>query len=349
MLRNYRKTKVSPQSTNARGQFFHFKVDSEGQQFGDILSKFTFLAIFLAAASVSAEEPECHPYVPVESQGDADLLAMRGVACFEKGEFLQALLFYRQAYEVSESPLLQGGIGRCLQELGYPDLARQYFVAYLSAQDPDSEGHQRILQRLEVVEQTLANEAVDTEIRTTPSNARVYIVLKDEYWEEVGATPLSLKLVPGDYQLILRREDFQTRELDLTVSKENAAQADIALVPQDVAIAEEIVWRRRGVITWIASTPFLAGSAALFVLGEMRHSESDEYTWTHPNFDAQRQQDLRDEASLFRTFGIVSGAIGVVGILTGTILYLAGSSTPSSSGDVSIYVTPNQVGWTFDF
>jgi len=343
---NYRKTNASPQSTNARGQRFHFGVDWNCQQFGDNLSKFIFLAFFLLAISASAEVPECHPYVPVESQGNADLLAMRGVACFEKGEFLQALLFYRQAYAVSESPLLQGGIGRCLQELGYPDLARQYFIAYLKAQDPNTEGHQRIQQRLDVVEQTLANEAISTEITTSPSNARVYIVLKDEYWEEVGATPLSLKLVPGEYRLILRREDFQTRELDLTVSKDAESKASIILEPQDLAVVEELVWRRRGVYTWIASTPFLAGSAALFVLGEMRHSEGDKYPWDHPNFDAERQKDLHDEASLYRTLGIVSGAIGVVGILTGTILYLSGSSR---SGNASLYVTPDQVGWAFTF
>src|SRR5690606_10715889 len=101
-------------------------------------------------------------------------------------------------------------------------------------------------QRLDVVEQTLANDSVSAEITTNPSNARVYIVLKDEYWEEIGTTPISLKLVPGEYRLILRREDFQTRELSLNVSKGAETKANIALVPQDLAVSEELVWRRRG-------------------------------------------------------------------------------------------------------
>lgn len=288
--------------------------------------KYIALILILFSFEAYAAETECHPYVPVESQGNADLLAMRGVTCFEEGKYLQALLFYRQAYAITQSPLLEGGIGRCLQELGFPDLARQYFLSYLEAAPAGTEAHDKIQQRLQVVEETLSSSAVEVTVSSTPADARVYLVLEDEYWEEIGATPLKFKLLPGNYRMILRRPDFQTEEVELDINADPTL-SEHSLKPQDQAIHTEMKWRKAGVITMISSTPFIAGSAALITLGQL--------------------SDDPDKESLYQTLGIASGALGLSAMMTGVVLYLVGSSPDDST--TSIHLTPSSVGWSYSW
>lgn len=306
-----------------------------------------FFGTLLTATSAVANQGECHPYVPVESQNDPDLLGMRGVTCFESGEYLQALIFYRQAYSVQPSPFLQAGIGRCLQELGYPDLARQYFQLYLGTQSKTSEAYQRIQQRMDVVDEALNSKGQTVTLRTDPANAKVFLILKDEYWEEVGTTPMSLKLLPGEYRVVLQRPDFQTREVSFTIDPATPPPDSYALTPQlQVGSAPQEV-SRGGVYMMIASTPFFALGTGMFVLAEFSESDADVYPVGNPNYDAERQRELYDGASRYRKVGIASAGIGATLFFSGLIWHLVQDSPSATSETTSRWspvIAPDHVG-----
>lgn len=255
---------------------------------------------------------------------------MRGVQCFESGAYLQALIFYRQAYSVRPSPFLQAGIGRCLQELGYPDLARQYFQQYLSTQQPASEAYQRIKQRIDVVDEALNSQGQNVTLRTDPANATVFLILKDEYWEQIGTTPMSMKLLPGEYRIVLQRPDFQTREVSFTVDSATPGPDIYDLTPQlQVSAPEEK--SRGGMYMMMASTPFIAVGTAMFVLAEFQESDANQYSPDNPNYDYEEQRTLNNNATRYRNIGLVSAGTGVTLLLSGLIWHLVQNSPDTQS------------------
>ncbi len=320
--------------------------------------KSTFILLFATALCLVMEQAawaqveeasadaECTSYIPPELSEDPNELALRGVACFESAEYLQALIFYREAYALSKSAPLRGAIGRALQELGYPDLAREYYAEYLKLQSPDTPGYQKIRQRMSIVEKRLREEAVEVELQTQPGSADAYVVLEDEYWEKIGKTPARVRLLPGDYRIVYRDDDYITQEELISVPSSDQPQTYRAtLVPQESLFhSTGNSLRRWGVYTMIGAIPFAVAGGTFFVLSGQRSGEADDYQ-NEPNFDPARRDELRDESESFQTWGTASMAVGAGLLLTGGVLYLIGvSSRPDVESGTSLYLQPGEFG-----
>lgn len=295
--------------------------------------------------SSSEESGDCQSYMPPEHRDDPDRLALRGVACFEQQEYLQALIFYREAYAISKSTALRGAIGRALQELGHPQFAREYFAEYLEAQSPDTPGYQKIEQRMKVVEQRLESEAVSVELNTVPAGAQAYLVLDDEYWEPVGTTPVTTRLLPGSYRAIYQREGYVTQEELIEVDASSSPRKPAELIVQEDALyASQDRLRSWGFYTMLGSAPFLVGGGAFFVLAAQRSNEADDYQ-RDPAFDPGRRDELRDSSQTFSTLGVVSTSIGVGALLTGLVLYLIGNTQGEETDAATVFSSPSEVGF----
>lgn len=274
------------------------------------------------------ETPEptmsCQSFVPPEELEDAQRVALRGVACFEEEKYIQALRHYRRAFEVSESPLLMGAIGRVFQEMGYPALAREYYNSYLMAEsDPD--GKEKIAVRLADVDKELAEDAVPTRIETNPTGARVYFVMGDDHWELAGESPVELELLPGEYDLVIRKDGFTPAEESLVVRERTSPENISGPVkeytladPQALFDTSDKEWRERGVAVTIASIPFIAAGATMIALGLGKEADSVELQ------DAGARDAMNQDASRLKTWGGASLAVGATGIVVGAVLYLVG-------------------------
>lgn len=266
---------------------------------------------------------------------------MRGVECFEANEFLRALIFYRQAYTLSKSAVLRAGIGRSLQELGQPDLARQYYEGYLKVASPSTDGYQKIEQRLDAVRETLKTKTSPVVIRSTPGDAEVFVVLEGDYWESLGTTPVNLNLLPGDHRIVVRKQDFMTREESIRVDDDQSGvEVEVAMVSQDALFnVTGRQWQRRGVYFMLGSIPFVAGGAALFVLSKDRFDEAGKIALP----DGQsRAENLRDTGYNYRTAAIASSAVGGAALVTGLVFYFAGMDSGQTA--LKPYVGPKSVG-----
>lgn len=273
---------------------------------------------------------ECRSFVPPEELGDAERVALRGVACFEEGEYVQALRHYRRAFEVSESPLLMGAIGRVFQEMGYPALAREYYNSYLLA---DVDEKERIANRLADVEKLLAEDAVPVRIETNPPGARIYIVVSEDHWELAGESPLETKMLPGEYGVVARREGFRPLESRIQVANSDDP-ANVKKQVKSLELSDPNAlfdvgprrWRERGITVIIASIPFVAAGATMLALGLGKESDSVELS------DPGARDSMNQDASQLKTWGGASLAVGATGAVVGTILYMLGGPVESPSG-----------------
>ncbi len=294
----------------------------------------------------AAPSSGCSSYSPPEESQDATALSMRGVECFEANDFLRALIFYRQAYTLSKSAVLRAGIGRSLQELGQPDLARHYYEGYLKVASPSTDGYQKIEQRLEAVRETLKTKTSPIEIRSTPGDASVFMILEGDYWEPLGNTPLKVNLLPGDHRIIVRKQDFMTREESIRVDEEpSPSEVEIDMVSQDALFnVTGREWQRRGVYFMLGSIPFIAGGTALFVLSKDRFDEAEKVAL--PDGDS-RAEDLRNTGYNYRTAAIASSAVGGAALVTGLVFYFAGMDDGETA--LKPYVGPKSVGLAGSF
>jgi hypothetical protein len=268
--------------------------------------------------------------VPPEELADAERVALRGVACFEAGEYVQALRHYRRAFEVSESPLLMGAIGRVFQEMGYPALAREYYNSYLLSDVGDKD---RIAERLADVEKKLNDDAVPVRIETNPPGARVYVVVSDEHWELAGESPLETRLLPGEYGLVVRREGFRPLETRIDVSEPDdpsnvSKQVERLELSDPNALFDTgpRVWRERGITVILASIPFVAAGSTMLALGLGKESDSVELQ------SPDARDEMNQDASQLKTWGAASLAVGATGIVVGSIIYLLGGPVDTPDG-----------------
>lgn len=310
--------------------------------------KATLLSVVLLAltttpafAQSSGGEP-CPSYLPPEDATDATQLSLRGVACFENGEYLKALIYYRKAYSISKSAVLRGGIGRSLQELGQPDLARQYYEDYLAVASSSTDGYSKIQQRLDDVRETLKTTTSEVTITSSPGDAEVFVVLDGEYWEPLGTTPVKLRMSEGQHRLIFRKSDYQTREQVVDVSASDATtEVEAELVSQDATFnVADRQWRQRGAYLMLASIPAFAASAAFFVIGEDRLDEADALRGFNT---AEEANDLRDSGYAYRTAGLVTAALGGAALASGLVFYIVGLEDDATIA-IMPSVGPRQIG-----
>lgn len=205
--------------------------------------------------------------IPRETARDTLDLTMRGVACFERGEFGRALTFYRTAYAKSREPLLEAAIGRSLHELGLYSSAKLYYDLYLQHERVDTDGRKRIQERADRLESQLKDVAASVTLDAFPGSAKVFIQTQEGHRELLGNTPLTTQLEPKKYTIVLEQVDFLPETFTINPSPGDTIKEQHELVPQRSTFnLTTRTTRRIGAITFLAGLPILTTGATLRLL-----------------------------------------------------------------------------------
>lgn len=273
----------------------------------------------LAHSQTEPAALECSEYVPPEERKDTKRLALRGVACFEAGNYLVALRHYRRAREFSDANLFNAALGRTFQELGYPFIAERYYRDYLSGKIEDSASRAKIEDRLSVVEKEI-DDAARVRFQSSPPGAVVYVVIEDTHREELGETPLDLRMQPGRHTFVVEREGYVSHTMQVDAGSKQNRVVNAELVEEGAAFdVSGRRLRRTGIITMGASVPLLAIGSSLYLIGRNKRGAVDEQP-------AGERADARADAMRMQSGGIATTVVGIATLGTGLTLYLVGRS-----------------------
>lgn len=277
----------------------------------------TLLALPRVAPAQAPPSLDCAEYVVPEERNDPSRLALRGVACFEAGQYLRALRHYRRARELSDANLLNAAIGRTFQELGYPFIARRYYRDYLNGPIEESDGRAKIEARLQSVEAELA-DAARVRIESAPPGTTVFVVIENQHHEELGVTPLDLEMRAGRYDFVFERDGYVTHTSHVNVGSKQDRIVRAELVAEGAAFSVSgRQLRRTGIIAMGAALPMLVAGPALYFVGRNERGAVDELP--------QRERlDASRSAVTMQNVGIVLTAAGVVTLGAGLTVFLLG-------------------------
>lgn len=313
-----------------------------------IAAKLIFLTLLFTAAPAYAQQAdECVEYVAPEELDSPQRLALRGVACFEAGEYLHALRHYRRARELTASNLFDAAIGRTFHELGYGFIARRYYRDYLAGRHNDGENQAKIEQRLHDVDAQLAAEGSTVRVTSSPPGANLFVVIEDTHWEPLGVTPIDIDLRPGKHTFIIEQPGYLTHSttVDIGSKQDRVVKAELVSTAAPIATPKNQL-RHTGLITMAASVPFLVVGPSMYFIGKNQRAAALELSTESGEAATQR-------ATRLQSVGIAASVVGVAALGTGVALYLLGRpSTPDDSAEANFitpFVGPREVGVSFRF
>jgi tetratricopeptide (TPR) repeat protein len=320
------------------------------------------LVILVAAAQALAQDPpsQCPDHVSPMVKKDATALTLMGVACFEEGNYPRALQHYLEALDYDAPVTLLGAIGRALHEQGIYSGAKIYYEHYLRDAG-QADGAPRIRERLIEVNEQMARDGAELSIRMIPADASTHLVLEDGSWYQLGKGPMQVSLRQGDYEIVFTHPDYYPRRVNVRLKSGQAEhKLDVELVPGGAAFdVTARQWRRAGATTMAVAAPVTAAGVTLLVLGHLTESNAQAYDPATTGHSLEARARMHDRANTFETWGIVSCAVGVTGLLAGGVMYAMGrpAATASISEEAIAvdkwrllpHIAPGQVGFTLSW
>ncbi len=302
----------------------------------------TIAALVLHAHSAAAvedidvdDEQECPTYA--DTDADAASLGLKGVTCFQAGQYDWALTHYLAAHQLQPDPMLLGGIGRSLHELGLYQPALNYYEKFLE-QESDTSRAERIRGRVEALEESLEDSAATVSLRGTPPGTTAYVVMDNGEWYALGSTPQEIDVRPGRYNFAFDSDEMRPRTVSARASASRTTVVDTELVSEKSAVKTSRRARRRAGI-WTSTSSLVVGAAGatLLVMSARETSraeslESDEFEGLS-DFD-ERQRDHLDLADATGRWGLITAAVGATGLLIGSTLYLTGLPATDSGSEL---------------
>lgn len=299
------------------------------QRLGALILSIALSAPGLAAAKDTEQEDEaCDDYVTPETRRDLGTLTTRGTACFDKKLYGKALKFYRQAFAMERTPLLEAAIGRTMHELGLWSTARAYYKRYLASdvarQDPAN--RQRILDRLVTLQKEVRDSGTTLKLQAAPTRTYVYLELENGHRESLGATPMTLKLAPGSYKIIFEKRGYYPRIETVSLDAHDLEEVEAELVPQDATFnIEARTLRRVGTTTLAFAVPVVVAGGILTAIGANNADQAQTLIDAQaPGPVMPADRDALARANTQQKWGSGLLIIGSAAIVTGAVLTVVG-------------------------
>ena len=284
----------------------------------------------MAPASVAAEdEGERTIYEPTDEQLE---LNERGVEALIEGRAARAVALLTEAYRLGEVNILALNLGRAHHALGNCAEAREKLklVAELPVIEhpPPERIEERADEYLEDVEQSCRDDE-ETEV--------------DD--------PDELETQPGDDKAV-----EQDEQPDVEDKPEEVEPLD---PPSDVEDDQQSWWadnqRGVGIVTTVSGVVATTGGAALHLVARQRHAtlndqvQGDDNVVTELTQNEYRRQQTR--IGRLDTIGIASGAVGLVAIAAGAVVWMTADEAdePSAQLDVSVGRDGAGIDWVMRF
>ncbi|MFN3203012.1 MAG: PEGA domain-containing protein [Bradymonadia bacterium] len=150
-----------------------------------------------------------------------------GQAAFKAGRFKEAAELFRQAFEIDPRGNLLFNVAICYEKAGDTIAAVKFYERFIAAV-PNARNRPQVQQQIVALKASLADKYVEVQVTTAPKGAYVFIDSKSQ--GTIGATPTTLKLLPGSYTLIVEKPDYETVKVPLDVAEGQPQQLEYVLV-----------------------------------------------------------------------------------------------------------------------
>jgi tetratricopeptide (TPR) repeat protein len=148
-----------------------------------------------------------------------------GVAAYEEGRFRDAIARFKEADQLSPSPLLSFNIAKVHDRMADNPSALASYRDYLRRL-PTAENSDAVRKRIQELEQALrANGVQQVTVLTAPAGASVLV---DNVAR--GVTPWTGELIPGPHTLALRLAGYREAVSEIELPTEHAIDIEVPLV-----------------------------------------------------------------------------------------------------------------------
>jgi tetratricopeptide (TPR) repeat protein len=148
-----------------------------------------------------------------------------GVAAYEEGRFRDAIARFKEADQLSPSPLLSFNIAKVHDRMADKPSALASYRDYLRRL-PTAENSDAVRKRIQELEQALrANGVQQVTVLTAPAGASVLV---DNVAR--GVTPWTGELIPGPHTLALRLAGYREAVSEIELPTEHAIDIEVPLV-----------------------------------------------------------------------------------------------------------------------
>jgi tetratricopeptide (TPR) repeat protein len=195
----------------------------------------TWLRLLLAAVmAITAVTAAPRPTFAQEDKARAIELISEANEAYDAGNFRDALVRYREAYDITEDPRVLYRIGLTYENLANYQRAREHLELFLLA-EPDSKYAGRVKSKIENLRKLEEKLQASIKVNSNPAGADVWV--DDERGKPAGVTPVQLPVGPGTHSLVLKKEGFETVSIDVEVEAGSTVEKTLDLEGGGEAVA----------------------------------------------------------------------------------------------------------------
>ncbi|MFK7985405.1 MAG: PEGA domain-containing protein [Sandaracinaceae bacterium] len=288
-----------------------------------------FGVVGLMAAMLLSFAPRVHAQADADATARARRLYGEAQGLFDRGQFAQAEVRFRAAYEAVPNPVVLRAIAAAQERQGNTTGAAESYRAYLEA-SPEASDRAEVEATIREIE---ARPSTMT-INSTPPGAQVVLDGTDSQQR----TPSTLQIAGGEHQLELHLEGYSPHRQAFTAQPGARARLDITLQPgQDEPVGSGGNSGGGGggsadpsIGVWVLAGVAAAGLVSGTAFGFVALSEQS-------SFDDQPDADTADRGETFALIADISFGVAAAAAITGIVLYIVeasgGDSDSASLGD----------------
>jgi tetratricopeptide (TPR) repeat protein len=181
--------------------------------------KLIFLLFFSLSISLAfAQDPKQNPRY--KSAKDEATIA------FQKGKYEEAAEAYQKAFSIVPVASLLFNIALSYEQAGKIKEAVDYYQRFCD-QAPQSKNFAQAQAKITQLANQLMKQAEDVTIQSNPEGAVIYV--NSKAGGTIGTTPLTTKMLAGEYMIIAEKEGFVSTKQKLTVQTGSSAQLSFTL------------------------------------------------------------------------------------------------------------------------
>ncbi|MBU1432540.1 PEGA domain-containing protein [Myxococcota bacterium] len=169
------------------------------------------------------------PAQPQETGSDEAYQAAkkRAAQAFNNGEFEEAALFFKEAFDVQPRGNLLYNIGFCFEKANNLPNAVRFYQRFVEAMPSDPK-RGAVQEKINEIKLQLKDLYVTVNVTSNPPGALIFIDAKSN--GVMGKAPLSFELLPGVYHILAELEGYELAKKKITLEDARQAQVSLSLV-----------------------------------------------------------------------------------------------------------------------
>ena len=147
---------------------------------------------------------------------------------FAAGDFNEAALLFREAFDIEPRGNLLYNIGLCYEKSGSTTDAVVFYQRFVDAV-PGSPKRPALQQKIAELKTSLEGEFEDVTVNTSPAGAVIFVDEKAK--GAMGTSPVTFRLLPGNHLIIAELEGHEPAKKQLDLVKGRKANVQLQMLP----------------------------------------------------------------------------------------------------------------------